>query len=73
MRQARLLVRVLGLLLVVGLSACAPAGPVSTPQPTPDAPSPTAAPSPSPTSAPDPFFLTILHTNDVAGEIDPCG
>ena len=73
MRKALLINGFLGLLLVAAVGACAPAGPVASPQPTPAAPSPTSAPTPAPTATSGPFSLTILHTNDVAGEIDPCG
>ena len=64
----------LGIVLVLALIGCGgaapkPAAPTSTSQPTKVAPGPSEA-----TSAPSgPFELTILHTNDVMGAIEPCG
>ena len=71
-----LLLTLLGLLLLV--VACAPAGSVSAPQPTPlgprSNPVPLGPPEPPRSLAPsEPLALMILHTNDTAGEIDPCG
>ena len=31
------------------------------------------APTPTPTPLPQPITLTILHTNDTSGYLDPCG
>jgi hypothetical protein len=76
-RHARLLL--LGALLLGLLAACAPASP---PEPSVNAPEPVARPaaSPVPVTLEQPTALaarevavTILHTNDVRGEIDPCG
>ena len=46
----------------------APVTATSTPIPTP---TPTTAPIPTPT--PQPVTLTILHTNDTWGYVQPCG
>lgn len=69
------------ILISVWLVACAssgpspsgsvtPLGPLYAPQSTPAGLTPTLQP-PTPTLGP--FNLVILHTNDVMGEIDPCG
>jgi len=37
------------------------------------APTPTPIPTSTPTPLPQPITLTILHTNDTSGYLDPCG
>jgi len=37
------------------------------------APTPTPVPTPTATPLPQPITLTILHTNDTSGYLDPCG
>ncbi len=34
---------------------------------------PVPTPTPTPTPAQQPITLTILHTNDTSGYLDPCG
>lgn len=57
--------------VTLALAACAP------PMPAPTlAPQPTASPTPAATPTPlpkKPLALTILHTNDVEGFLNPCG
>lgn len=82
-RAVRLLLGAL-LLLLPALAACGSSraasatqtptvrpSPTSPPRPTdtPVPPTATAAPATGPRNA----SLTILHTNDVQGEVDPCG
>lgn len=61
------------------LSGCAPTPGSTLPPATIVAPGPTlqphaATPRPEPTVPPGQGIeLTVLHTNDVMGEIDPCG
>ncbi len=72
-----------GTLLVIALlAACSGGGAPAETRPSAAAPDPEATvgslgtdlPRPTPTrSARSPIDLTILHTNDVRGEIDPCG
>jgi hypothetical protein len=79
----------LGLLLALALAGCAPAAsiapvaPAAAPTAVPMAasvatPPPTVAPA-TPAAAQEartlrrPVAVTVLHTNDVMGEIDPCG
>jgi len=60
-----------------------PAPATPTPMPTDPPPPPTATATPVPPTAvpdtptpepqPEPVSLTILHLNDVMGEVDPCG
>ena len=55
----RKVTRCLGIVLILALIGCGGAAPKVGPEPT-------SAPS-------GPFELTILHTNDVMGAIEPCG
>jgi len=55
------------------LAGCAAQGLMVAPKPTPAAPSPIAQQAPSPTPTPGPLSLLLLHTNDTAGELEPCG
>lgn len=66
-----MLVLMIAALLLVG---CAAQEASETTQPTPGEPPLTASRGQeSPTPTPGPLSLVILHTNDTAGELDPCG
>ena len=57
--------------VALALAGCASPTPAPTLAPQPTAtPAPTAAPTPLPKK---PLALTILHTNDVEGFLNPCG
>jgi len=49
-----------------------PAAPTPTPAPT-DTPQPTPAPTDTPRPTPASLILTIVHTNDTWGYLEPCG
>lgn len=55
------------------LASCAPAPGRGTPQPTLGDPTPYGPKQAAPTPSPGAIELTVLHTNDVDGEVEPCG
>ena len=59
---------------MVSTDTAVASGPVAAAPATEAPPEPTAAgPEEALTAASDTWSVTILHTNDVTGEIDPCG
>ena len=71
----------LGVVTGLLLAGCAPTPtpeppptlkPTITPEPTATT-VPTATPMPTATPTPQPIVLTVLHTNDTEGYIEPCG
>ncbi len=58
---------VLALIVVVLLAGCVAAPPVPTTASSPLSPLPSVAPTPGP------LALTLIHSNDTWGYVDPCG
>ncbi len=75
---ARIALALLGLALLLGVSACSATGAGVTPEAAlygPNLPAVPLGPPEPPTATLPPQYLQlrILHTNDTSGEVDPCG
>jgi 2',3'-cyclic-nucleotide 2'-phosphodiesterase (5'-nucleotidase family) len=67
-RLRRQVLRLVLLALAVPVTGCGAVEPTLT-----STPRPTATSKPTSTPTPQPLSLTVLHTNDVWGETEPCG